>query len=64
MHKATNTNADERMRIRLLVDLLTHVSVKRCDQLERGRCYQCIGTVIEERCPAEALNRKLKLKSC
>lgn len=41
-----------------------HVSVNRCDQLERGRCYQGIGAVTEEGCPAEALNIKLKLKSC
>lgn len=48
----------------LLVDLLMYLSVNRCDQLERGRCYQCIGAVIEEGCPAEALNVNLKLTSC
>lgn len=54
----------KRTRRRVLVDLLMHISVNRCDQLERGRCYQCIGAVIEERCPAQALTVKLKLKSC
>ena len=41
-----------------------HISVNKCDQLERVRCYQCIGAVIEEGCPAEALNIKLALESC
>lgn len=52
-----------RTRRRLLVDLLRHISVNGCDQLERGRCHQRIGAVIEEGCPAEALNVKSKLKS-
>lgn len=53
----------KRNRRRLLVDLLMHISVVRCDQLERGRCYQSIGAVIGEGCLAEALNLMLKLKS-
>lgn len=52
-----------KMRIRsLLIVLLMHVSGSRCDHLERGRCYQCIGAVIEDRLKCKVRTEKL-LKS-
>lgn len=50
-------------RIRsLLIVLLMHVSGSRRDHLERGRCYQCIGAVTEDRLKCKVRTEKL-LKS-